>query len=73
MQHSIWITQKPTEKTNAKASMLMDYVHTHPHAKIHYHASYMPSYINSDITYLVLPKARSYGTGQIYLSENRKK
>ena len=32
---------QPTEETNAKANMLMDYVHTYPNAKIRYYASDM--------------------------------
>jgi hypothetical protein len=50
---------KPTTDTIAKTEMLMDYLHTYPHAVIRYHASDMILKITSDAAYLVQPKARS--------------
>ena len=61
---------KPTQETNDKATMLMDYAHTYPDAIIRYHASDMQLYIDSDAAYLVLPNAQSRGTGHFYLSDN---
>ena len=46
----------------------MDYMATYPEATIRYHASDMCLYIDSDAAYLVLPKARSRGAGNFYLS-----
>ena len=39
--------------------MLMDYLHTNPHAAILYHASDMILKVVSDAAFLILPKARS--------------
>jgi hypothetical protein len=49
----------PTTDTILKANMLMDYLHTYPHAVIRYYASDMLLKITSDAAYLVQPKARS--------------
>ena len=61
---------KPTQVTNNKVSMLMDYAHLHHDAVICYHASDMQLHINSDAVCLVLPKARSHGAGNFCLSNN---
>ena len=61
---------RPTQDTNEKVTMLMDYVHTYPDAIIRYHASDMQLYIDSEAAYLVLPNARSRGAGRFYLSDN---
>ena len=60
---------KPTKKTNDQAVMLMDYLFTHPDAKIRYHASGMQLYIDSDAAYLVAPQAKSRIAGYFYLSD----
>ena len=60
---------KPTKKTNDESIMLMDYLHTHPNAKIRYHASDMQLHIDSDAAYLVAPKAKSRIAGYFYLSD----
>ena len=60
----------PTRKTKDATLMLMDYLHTHPNAKIRYHASDMQLYIDSDAAYLVAPKAKSRIAGYFYLSNN---
>ena len=39
--------------------MLMDYLHTNPHAAIRYHTSDMILKVVSDATFLILPKAHS--------------
>jgi hypothetical protein len=61
---------QPTEETNAKAQMLMDYANTYPSATIRYKASDMQLHVDSDAAYLVLPKARSRGAGHFYLSSH---
>ena len=49
----------PTEDTNRKVQMLMDYLHDHPDATLRYHASDMILQVEADAAYLVLPQARS--------------
>ena len=51
---------KPTQQTRAKAQQLMDYLNTHPHAYLRYHASDMVLHVDSDAAYLVASKARSH-------------
>ena len=53
----------PTEQTRNDANMLMDYLHTHPDAKLRYHKSEMQLHIDSDAAYLVVPKAKSRVSG----------
>ena len=60
---------KPTTKTNDKATMLMDYTYTRPESKIRYHVSDMKLYIDSDVAYLVIPKARSRGVEHFYMGD----
>jgi hypothetical protein len=43
---------KPTQNTNDDVDMLMDYLHTHPNAKLRFHKSNMQLHINSDASYL---------------------
>ena len=38
--------------------MLLDYLNTHPHAKIRFYASDMKLYIDYDAAYLVVPKSK---------------
>ena len=47
--------------------MLMDYLHTHPNAKLRYTKSGMQLHIQSDAAYLVAPKAKSRVAGYFYL------
>ena len=47
----------PTEQTNEKVKMLLDYLCTYPNAKVRYYASNMILHIDSDAAYLVLPGA----------------
>ena len=46
----------------------MDYLHTHPHAVVRFHASYTILYLESDASYLVLPQACSRFASIFYLS-----
>ena len=57
-----------TEATRIDANMLMDYLYTHPNAKLRYHKSEMQLHIDSDAAYLVAPKAKSRVAGYCYLS-----
>ena len=61
-----------TEARHEKLNMIMDYAYTFPDAKIQYYASDMQLYINSDASYLVLPKARSRGVGRCNFSDKLK-
>ena len=58
---------KPTTDTSEKCDMLMDYLHTNPHAAIPYHASYMILKVVSDSAFLVLPKYRSHASAIYHL------
>ena len=49
----------PTESTNTKAQMLMDYLHDHQDGTLRFFASDMILTCEADSAYLVLPKARS--------------
>ena len=57
----------PTESTNEKLTMLLDYIHTYPQAKIRHNTSDMILYIDSDAAYLVLPGAKSCIAGYYHL------
>ena len=46
----------------------MDFINTHDNAFLHYYASDMVLYVDSDAAYLVCPKARSLVAGYYYLS-----
>jgi hypothetical protein len=59
---------RPTEHTEAACNMLLDYLATHPDAKIRYHASDMVLAVCSDAAYLVLPNARSRAAGHFFLT-----
>ena len=49
----------PTRKTEAKCKRLLDYAATYPNEFIRYHESKMVLQIDSDTSYLVMPKAQS--------------
>ena len=52
------ITQaKPTQRAQAATHMLMDYLATHPNAKLRYHKSDMQLHIDTDAAYLVAPNS----------------
>ena len=59
----------PTQLTKQDCTRLMDYVSTYPDAYIRFHASKMILHIDSDASYLVLPKAKSRIAGYFYLSD----
>ena len=46
----------------------MDYLHTHPSAKLRSHKSDMCLHIDTNAAYLVAPKAKSRIAGYYYLS-----
>ena len=54
---------QPTEKTLEKCQQLMDYANTYRKASIRYYNSDMVLEVDSDASYLVLPKARSRYAG----------
>ena len=60
----------PTIKTKDVTLMLIDYLYTHPNAKIRYHARNMQLYIDSDAAYLVTPKEANGIAGYFYLSDH---
>ena len=62
-----------TEQTQAAAKQLLDYLATHPDAKITYHASDMILKIHSDAGYLNETKARSRAGGHFYLGNQSDK
>ena len=59
---------KPTEASNNKATMLMDYAYIYPNSIFRYYAVDIQLYIDYDVAYLILPHARSRDTGYFYLS-----
>ena len=61
---------QPTEQTKDKEQQLMDYLNTYPEAYIRFHASDMVLSVNSDVAYLVAPKARSCIAGYFHLSDH---
>jgi hypothetical protein len=58
---------KATEKTQAAANQMLDYLATHPDSTIRYHASDMILNIHSDASYLSVSKARSRLGGLFFL------
>jgi hypothetical protein len=58
---------RATEKTKTAAGQLLDYLATHPDAKIRFHASDMILHIHIDASYLSVSKARSRLGGIFYL------
>ena len=49
--------------------MLLDYLATHPDAKVRFYATDMHLYLESDAAYLVLPRARSRCAVYYYLGD----
>ena len=58
---------KPTENTKKRVDQFLDYMATHPMAKIRYKASDMVLNIHSDASYLSAPRARSRAGGYFFL------
>ena len=56
-----------TQTTSICVNQLLDYCHTHPDAKLRYHASDMIIHIHSDASYNYEAKARSRAGGNFYL------
>ena len=56
-----------TQATSRYVTHLLDYCHTHPDAKVRYHASDMILHIHSDASYNSEAKARSRAGGHFYL------
>ena len=52
--------------------MLLDYLATHPDAKVRFYATDMHLYLESDAAYLVLPRARSRCAVYYYLGDRLK-
>ena len=52
----------------SRLNHLLDYLATHPSAKIVYHASQMHLWVHTDSSYLNEPKARSRGAGFFFLT-----
>jgi hypothetical protein len=59
-----------TKKTKTAAGQLLDYLATHPDAKISFHASDMILHIHSDASYLSVANARRRLGGLFYLGYN---
>jgi hypothetical protein len=58
----------PTEETLDRVNQFLDYMWTHPDAKIRYRASDMILNVHSDASYLSTPKACSHAGGYFFLS-----
>ena len=57
----------PTEKTMKRVCQLLDYMATHPEAKIRFCASDMVLNVHSDASYLSAAKGRSRAGGYVFL------
>ena len=57
----------PTEQTRNRVHQFLDYMATHPDAKIRYRASDMVLNVHSDASYLSAPNARSRAGGYVFL------
>ena len=60
-----------TERTLKAIVQLLNYCATHPNAILRYRASDMVLWIDSDASYLSVPKARSRVAGYFFLSDKR--
>jgi hypothetical protein len=60
---------KATEKTQAAAYQVLNYLATHPDATIRYHKSDMIIYVRSDAYYLSVSHARSRLGGLFYCGD----
>ena len=63
---------KPTKRTMARVKQLLDYMHTHPDAKIRFRASDMVLNVHSDASYLSAANARSRAGGYFFLGSSPK-
>ena len=64
---------QPTQKIKENAQILMDYVNTYPYAYIRYYASDMVLWVDSDVSYLIEPKAQCLVAGYYHLSDHPEK
>ena len=62
----------PTENIMAKANWLMDFLHTHPNAKLRFFYGTKQLLVDSDAVYLVLPGAKSRYAGNFFLKSKSK-
>ena len=58
---------KATKSTEARVQQFLDYMSTHPEAKIRYWASDMVLNVHSDASYLTAPNGRSRAGGHFFL------
>ena len=58
---------KGTEQTLSQARQLLDYLATHPNAKVRFHASDMIMNVHSDASYLSEANARSRASGHFFM------
>ena len=58
----------PTEKIEQGVEQLLEYTSTHRNTVLHFHASDILLIINSNASYLILPKVRSRLAGYFYLT-----
>ena len=59
--------KNPTQKTMERVNQFLDYMATHPDAKIRFYASDMVLNVHSDASYLTAPRARSRAGGHFFL------
>ena len=59
--------EKLTEKTTKRVRQLLDYIVTHPEAKIQFRASDIILNVYSDVSYLSAAKGRSRAGGYFFL------
>ena len=58
---------KPTKQTEQQVEQFLNYMATHPEAKIRCHDSDMVLNVHSDASYLTAPKSRSRAGGLFFL------
>ena len=61
---------KATENTRCRTTTLLDYLSTHPNAKIKYRKSDMILKVESDESYLSIPGGRSRAGGHFFFGDN---
>ena len=60
----------PTENSMGQAKLMIDFLHTHPNAKLLFFAGKIQLAADSDAAYLFLPGAISRYAGNFYLEAN---
>ena len=61
---------QPTETTDKKIQILLDYLNTYKDTKIHFYRSNMKSHVDSYVAYLVAPKVKSRIAGYFHCSDS---